>query len=478
MDQQELWNQSAQAYEWMVPWRYLKQDGRWYVGGYSNVALNVLDRHLEERADQTAVVDRMTGQRATYRALYWQSARLARWLKRQGMGIGDRLAVFGTPAVEGLVATLASMRLGGVVVILPPAASDAQLAQCLSDCEVQWAVATGHDSHWERLHRVAPSAGIGVLAAEQNHEMTVKAAIDAAEGLLDPVPVEANAMEMMVYGDASRPYAYAGMGLLVGLRHSLASLLDLAPGDRVGLRVTHGGLAHPLIMTTMMLGFGCQVVWTGPDCLAAVREHGLTALVTTSRSFAEAEAAADRVEHILVLDADGRRQPSPRGRARWVWAQPVMEDGLLQGEGSLNMGAAPSADRTDGESRTQPAPPREEPLTAQMEDLVRDIAADPDVREVAVTAVGEQTVVWVASSRTREALLDHLRARREDAEVPESLMLVVTANFPETVEGRLAISVLTALGRGESRIALDGLANPEVVGQLAEARFSGEVRLS
>jgi len=91
---------------------------KWFEGGKLNVAYNCLDRHLETRGDQTAIVwegdDPAKDRKLTYRELHREVCKLGNVLKSRGVGKGDRVCIYMPMIPEAAVAMLACARIGAV----------------------------------------------------------------------------------------------------------------------------------------------------------------------------------------------------------------------------------------------------------------------------------------------------------------------------------------------------------------------------
>jgi len=91
---------------------------RWFAGGKLNIAYNCLDRHLETRGDQTAIIwegdNPEEDRRLTYRELHAEVCRLANVLKSRGVSKGDRVCIYMPMIPEATVAMLACARIGAV----------------------------------------------------------------------------------------------------------------------------------------------------------------------------------------------------------------------------------------------------------------------------------------------------------------------------------------------------------------------------
>jgi len=91
---------------------------KWFEGGKLNVAYNCLDRHLETRGDQTAIVwegdDPAKDRKLTYRELHREVCKLGNVLKSRSVGKGDRVCIYMPMIPEAAVAMLACARIGAV----------------------------------------------------------------------------------------------------------------------------------------------------------------------------------------------------------------------------------------------------------------------------------------------------------------------------------------------------------------------------
>ena len=90
----------------------------WFKGGQLNVAYNCIDRHLEKRGDQVAILwegDQPGDVREiTYKELHEQVCRMANVLKSNGVAKGDRVAIYMPMIPEAAFAMLACARIGAV----------------------------------------------------------------------------------------------------------------------------------------------------------------------------------------------------------------------------------------------------------------------------------------------------------------------------------------------------------------------------
>ncbi len=122
-DREAFWAEMAEGIHWHRKWEqvldYSKPPfARWFVGGETNTCYNCLDRHLESRGDQKALVWISTEvnqtRTLTYRELYGEVNRYAAVLQDLGVVKGDRIIIYLPMIAEAIVVMLACMRVGAV----------------------------------------------------------------------------------------------------------------------------------------------------------------------------------------------------------------------------------------------------------------------------------------------------------------------------------------------------------------------------
>jgi acetyl-CoA synthetase len=116
--------QAAEFLDWHQPWQqvlqydYPKGEIQWFLGGKLNVTVNCLDRHLEKRGDQIAIIwegdDPAHDRQLTYRELHTQVCQFANVLKANGVQKGDRVCIYLPMIAEAAVVILACARIGAV----------------------------------------------------------------------------------------------------------------------------------------------------------------------------------------------------------------------------------------------------------------------------------------------------------------------------------------------------------------------------
>ena len=140
--------QSDQFLHWDTPWQTLSKadfrqgEAEWFIGGQLNITTNCIDRHLPERADQTAIIwegdDPNDEAHITYQELHDHVCQLANVLKQRGVKKGDRVCIYMPMIPEAAYAMLACARIGAIHSVVfggfsPEALKDRILD---SDCQV------------------------------------------------------------------------------------------------------------------------------------------------------------------------------------------------------------------------------------------------------------------------------------------------------------------------------------------------------
>ncbi|SFC15993.1 acetyl-CoA synthetase [Marinospirillum celere] len=121
-----FWAEQGKRIDWMKPYTKVKNtsfdshnvDIRWFEDGTLNASVNCLDRHLEERGDEVAIIwegdDPNEDKKVTYRELYHEVCRFANGLKKLGVKKGEVVTLYMPMVPEAAVAMLACARIGAI----------------------------------------------------------------------------------------------------------------------------------------------------------------------------------------------------------------------------------------------------------------------------------------------------------------------------------------------------------------------------
>ncbi|MBM4092951.1 MAG: AMP-binding protein, partial [Planctomycetes bacterium] len=124
-DPEGFWSEIAEQFVWKKKWDRVSDysfEGnvfiKWFVNGQTNMSVNALDRHLEKRGDQVAIIweGNEPGEQSklTYRQLHAEVCKFANVLKSLGVKKGDRVCMYLQMIPELPIAMLACCRIGAI----------------------------------------------------------------------------------------------------------------------------------------------------------------------------------------------------------------------------------------------------------------------------------------------------------------------------------------------------------------------------
>ncbi|MBL6895261.1 MAG: acetate--CoA ligase [Porticoccaceae bacterium] len=140
--------QAAEFLDWSVKWEqvysadFSKGHSTWFLGGKLNVTANCIDRHLDNRGDQTAIIwegdDPSEHKKISYKELHEHVSKMGNVLRQRNVKKGDRVCIYMPMILEAAYAMLACARIGAVHSVVfggfsPEALKDRILD---SDCQV------------------------------------------------------------------------------------------------------------------------------------------------------------------------------------------------------------------------------------------------------------------------------------------------------------------------------------------------------
>ena len=128
-DPEGFWAEIAEGFVWKKKWSkvcdysftFKKPEDlfiKWFIDGKTNVSVNCLDRHLEKKGNQTAIIwegnNPGEDSKLTYKQLYAEVCKLANALKDLGVKKGDRVCIYLQMIPQAAIACLACARIGAV----------------------------------------------------------------------------------------------------------------------------------------------------------------------------------------------------------------------------------------------------------------------------------------------------------------------------------------------------------------------------
>jgi len=146
-DPDGFWAEQAKRIDWVTPPTKIRNASydphnvsiKWFEDGVLNASYNCLDRHLEKRGDQTAIIwegdDPSQHKNISYRELHEAVCRLANGMKSLGVQKGDRVTIYMPMVPEAAVAMLACARIGAIHSVVFGGFSPDSLANRIQDCD-------------------------------------------------------------------------------------------------------------------------------------------------------------------------------------------------------------------------------------------------------------------------------------------------------------------------------------------------------
>ncbi|MEO1280822.1 MAG: acetate--CoA ligase [Pseudomonadota bacterium] len=140
-DPDGFWGEMGRRLDWIKPYTKVKNTSydpgnvsiKWYEDGTMNVCANCVDRHLETRGDQVAIIwegdDPTEDEQITFKQLHERVCKFANVLKSMGVKKGDRVTLYLPMIPEAAYAMLACARIGAVHAIVFAGFSPDSLAQ-------------------------------------------------------------------------------------------------------------------------------------------------------------------------------------------------------------------------------------------------------------------------------------------------------------------------------------------------------------
>jgi acetyl-CoA synthetase len=179
-DNEGFWAEQAKRIDWIKPFTKVKDVSfakddlhiRWYEDGTLNACYNCVDRHLDTKGDDVAIIwegdDPGRDLKITYRELHERVCKFANALKALGAKRGDRVTLYMPMIPEAAISMLACARIGAVHSVVFGGFSPDALAGRIIDCESNIVVTADEGL---RGGKVVPLKA-NVDAALQNPEVT------------------------------------------------------------------------------------------------------------------------------------------------------------------------------------------------------------------------------------------------------------------------------------------------------------------
>jgi acetyl-CoA synthetase len=264
-DPQAYWRDVAGRLDWTTPPTQIKDVSfdredfriRWFADGALNVSVNCLDRHLDERGDQTAIIwesdDPEVYDALTYRQLHTEVCRWANVLKAKGVAKGDRVTIYLPMIPAAAAAMLACSRIGAVHSVVFGGFSPDSLAGRIQDCDSKVVITADEGVRGGKVVplklnvdealKTCPGVTDVIVVRRTRAEVPMTAGRDAYYGDLkqtvadtcEPEPMNAEDPLFILYtsGSTGKPKGvlHTTGGYLAWAAHTHELVFDYRPGE-------------------------------------------------------------------------------------------------------------------------------------------------------------------------------------------------------------------------------------------------------
>ncbi|MFP4227861.1 MAG: acetate--CoA ligase [Salinivenus sp.] len=341
-----FWAEQAERIDWFEDFDTVRDvsydphhvDINWYEGGVTNACYNAVDRHLPERADQTALIFEPDDPRSqdvqhiTYGDLHREVSRFANVLKAHGVDKGDRVTIYLPMIPEAAYAMLACARIGAIHSVVFAGFSPDSLADRILDCESDLLITADEgrragdrvrlkdnaDQALERCDRVDTVLVVqhtgGDVDWAEGRDVWYHEAAEQVSAECEPEPMDAEDPLFILYtsGSTGKPkgvlHTTGGYCVYTSLTHEY--VFDYHDGDvfwctaDVGWITGHSYIVYgPLINGATQVFFegtpthpgpsrlwdvvdkhDVNIFYTAPTAIRALMRHGKEHVETTDRS--------------------------------------------------------------------------------------------------------------------------------------------------------------------------------------------------
>ncbi|MEO9482351.1 MAG: acetate--CoA ligase [Ekhidna sp.] len=147
-DPEGFWSEIADSFTWKkkwdqtLRWNFSGPDVKWFLNGKLNITENLLDRHLNERGDDIAILwepndPKESSKSITYQELHKKVCQFSNAMIANGVCKGDRVIIYMPMILEATVAMLACARVGAVHSVVFAGFSANALADRINDCKAK-----------------------------------------------------------------------------------------------------------------------------------------------------------------------------------------------------------------------------------------------------------------------------------------------------------------------------------------------------
>lgn len=343
-DPEAFWMEHGRCLDWRHPYTRARSVSygpqnvhiRWFEDGLLNASYNCIDRHLELRGDQTALIwegdEPGIDERLTYYQLHESVCRLANGIKSLGIRKGDFVTIYLPMIPEAAIAMLACARVGAIHSVVFAGFSPDALADRVRDCHSRLIITADEGvrggkriplkRYVEEARKNCPSIESCIVVKRTGdssnwnaqRDVSYDELVESMDSHCDPEWMKAEDPLFVLYtsGSTGKPkgIVHSTGGYLVACALSHRYVLDCKPDDvywctaDVGWVTGHSYIVYgPLAngATTLLFEgiptyptpsrfweicdkYGVTIFYTAPTAIRALMREGNAAVERTDRS--------------------------------------------------------------------------------------------------------------------------------------------------------------------------------------------------
>jgi acetyl-CoA synthetase len=333
---------------------------RWFTDGLLNVSYNCIDRHLADKADQTAIIfegEPGDTRHISFKELHAEVCRFANGLKAQGVAKGDRVVIYMPMIAEAVIAMQACARIGAIHSIVFGGFSAEALRDRIDNAGAKMIITSDGGHRGGRvvelktavdkaLDHGCPSVEKVIVYQRTDHGVTMTEGrdlwwhdvVDGQADSCEPEWVEAEHPLFLLYtsGSTGKPKGvqHSSAGYLLNAIMTNKWVFDQRPDDifwctaDVGWITGHSYVAYgPLAVgTTQVIYEGVPTVPDGGRFWKVCQEHGVTIFYTAPTAIRALMKLGDEVPNsydlskLRLLGTVGE----PINPEAWMWYYEVI----------------------------------------------------------------------------------------------------------------------------------------------------------
>jgi len=405
-DYEGFWGEMAKAeIDWQTPFNNLLDSSnaphyRWFDDGQMNVSYNCLDRHLNQKANKTAIIfegEPGDTRHITYKQLHEDVCQFANALKNQGINKGDRIVIYMPMIPEAVVAMQACARIGAIHSVVFGGFSAESLKDRIEDAGAKMLITADGSNRGGKIVELKEAADKAlnngcasihsvIVYRRTGHDINMTAdrdiwwsdAISNADQNCEPTWVNSEDPLFLLYtsGSTGKPKGvqHSSAGYLLNCIYTMKTVFDINDQDifwctaDVGWITGHSYVAYgPLAVGCTMLMFeGAPTVPDAGRFWKICQDHKVTIFYTAPTAIRALMKAGDDfpnaydLSSIRLLGTVGE----PINPEAWMWYHriigkekcPIVDTWWQTETGAHMLAPIPGAMATKPGSCTLPLP--------------------------------------------------------------------------------------------------------------------------